>query len=109
MTTTRPCTQCGDRTQFKLFDMAICHFCIREYKKNLRKQIKHLLIEQNQSQRPGRKVKVFVKLKRKNHPIEMTYTTHHGLHATIRQEVNEKVTRRWAFFDIETIDWELVA
>jgi hypothetical protein len=87
--------------------MAICHFCIQEYKRNLRRQIKNLLLEDNHAQRPGQKVRIFVKLKQKRHPIEMTYTTHHGLHATIRREVNEKVTSRWAFFDIETINWEL--
>jgi hypothetical protein len=87
--------------------MAICHFCIQEYKRNLRRQIKNLLLEDNQAQRSGQKVRIFVKLKQKRHPIEMTYTTHHGLHATIRREVNEKVTSRWAFFDIETINWEL--
>jgi len=89
--------------------MAICHFCIQEYKRNLRRQIKNLLLENNQTQRLGQKVRIFVKLKQKTHPIEMIYTTHHGLHETIRQEVNEKVTSRWAFFDIETINWELVA
>ena len=109
MTTSKPCTQCGDRTTFRLFDMAICHFCIQEYKRNLRRQIKNLLLENNQTQRLGQKVRIFVKLKQKTQPIEINYYTHHGLHATIRQEVNEKVTSRWAFFDIETINWELIA
>lgn len=108
MTALKPCTQCNDFTRLTLFDMAICHFCIQEYKSNLRRQIKDLLLREKQAKQPGQKVRIFVKLKQKRHPIEMTYTTHHGLHATIRQEVNEKVTSRWAFFDIETINWELV-
>ena len=108
MTSPKRCTQCGDRTRMFLFDMAICHFCIQEYKSNLRRQIKDLLLREKQAKQPGQKVRIFVKLKHKAHPIEMTYTTQHGLHATIRQEVNERVTSKWAFFDIETINWELV-
>ena len=109
MTTTRPCTQCGDMTRLTLFDQHICHFCIQEYKANLRKEIKQMMLQDKIAKPPTRKVRIFVQRKRKTQPIEINYYTHHGLHAAIRQEVNEKVTRRWAFFDIETIDWELVA
>ena len=55
-----------------------------------------------------RKVKISVKLKQRRRPIEITYLSRHGLLAAIRQEVNLKVTAKWKFSDIDSIQWEVV-
>ena len=55
-----------------------------------------------------RKVRILVKLKHRQSPMEIVYLSRHGLLAAIRQEVNLKVTAKWKFSDIDSIQWEVV-
>ena len=103
----KPCVECDDLTEYRMFGMPICPFCIAEYKQNLRRQIVELIRQDKLAKRPTTRVEIKVKLRQKPKPVGMMYSTEHGRREMIDAEVNRRVTGKWASFDIETVNWRI--
>lgn len=103
----KPCTECGDQTEYRMFDMPICPFCLAEYKRNLRRQIVELIRQDKIAKHPSTRIEIEVKLKQKPKPVTILYSTDHGRSEMIDAEVKHKVTGKWAWIDIETVNWRV--
>ena len=103
----KPCTECDDLTEYRLFDRAICPFCLAEYKQNLRRQIVELMRQDKIAKHPSTRIEIQVKLKQKPKPVTMMYSTDHGRSEMIEAEVKNKVAGKWAWIDIETVSWRI--